>query len=82
MSNYVGGRGLKAPYVSTHCRIPEPIKPLVEKLSAYYKETLELPKLPLSKLEAEAIAHKILSQKKSAKVSMEKLLTAIYGNDC
>jgi hypothetical protein len=41
-----------------------------------------LPKMPLSRLEAETIAQKILSQKKSAKVSIEKLLTAIYGDNC
>jgi len=79
MTKYIGGRGLKAPYQTTHCRIPEPIKPLVEKLSTEYKESLELPKMPISRLEAETIAQKILSQKKSAKLSIEKLLTAIYG---
>ena len=32
-----GGRGKKAPYQTTHCRVPEPCKPIVEKLVAYYK---------------------------------------------
>ena len=32
-----GGRGKKAPYQTTHCRVPEPCKPVVEKLVAYYK---------------------------------------------
>ena len=32
-----GGRGKKAPYESTHCRIPLPLKPLVEQLANAYK---------------------------------------------
>lgn len=32
-----GGRGKKAPYESTHCRIPTAIKPLVEKIGLVYK---------------------------------------------
>jgi hypothetical protein len=80
MPKYVGGRGIKAPYQTTHCRIPEPIKPLVEKLSADYKATLDVPKIPLSKIEAEKIVEELLINKRmSKKVALEKLLTAIYG---
>ena len=32
-----GGRGKKAPYQTTHCRVSEPCKPVIEKLLAYYK---------------------------------------------
>lgn len=32
-----GGRGKQAPYSTTHCRIPAPIKATVESLSAAYK---------------------------------------------
>jgi hypothetical protein len=32
-----GGRGKKAPYESTHCRIPLPLKPIVEQLANAYK---------------------------------------------
>lgn len=32
-----GGRGQKAPYQTTHYRIPEPIKPVVEQLATAYK---------------------------------------------
>lgn len=32
-----GGRGKIAPYETTHCRIPKPIKPLVERLTNAYK---------------------------------------------
>ena len=36
MDKQVGGRGKKAPYVSTHIRIPEPIKDRVEELKRLY----------------------------------------------
>lgn len=32
-----GGRNNRAPYSTTHCRIPQPIKSTVEQLSAAYK---------------------------------------------
>ncbi len=32
-----GGRGLKAPYATTHYRIPEPIKTSVERFAAAYR---------------------------------------------
>lgn len=32
-----GGKGKKAPYVSTHVRVPEPIKHIVDKLVNGYK---------------------------------------------
>jgi mannose/cellobiose epimerase-like protein (N-acyl-D-glucosamine 2-epimerase family) len=36
MNKPVGGRGVKAPYKSTHVRIPEPIKDRVEQLKEMY----------------------------------------------
>jgi hypothetical protein len=36
-NNLKGGRGKVAPYTSTHCRIPEPIKPTVERFAAAYR---------------------------------------------
>jgi hypothetical protein len=33
-----GGRGNKAPYETTHARIPKDAKPVVEKLSAVYRQ--------------------------------------------
>ena len=35
-----GGRGQKAPYQTTHYRIPEPIKPVVEQLATAYKRLI------------------------------------------
>ncbi len=32
-----GGRGKQAPYTSTHCRIPEPIKASVERFTIAYR---------------------------------------------
>jgi hypothetical protein len=38
MTDYTkGGRHKKAPYESTHCRIPLPLKPIVEQLANAYK---------------------------------------------
>ena len=36
-----GGRGKQAPYISTHVRLPEPIKPLVEQIKAFYISRLD-----------------------------------------
>jgi phage tail tape-measure protein len=83
MTVWRGGRGVKAPYESTHVRIPLPIKDRVEELSKAYKDgtldELESKLLPLE--EAIESARNILKQKKSARVSMENLLKVIYGED-
>jgi len=34
------GRGQKAPYETTHYRIPKPIKPMVERIAEEYKQCL------------------------------------------
>lgn len=79
MAVWKGGRGVKAPWKTTHVRIPEPIKARVEALSEAFKsgEMTE----PMTREEAIEAAQKILKQKKSAKVSVQSLLTAIYGKD-
>ena len=74
-----GGRGVKAPYTTTHVRVPEPIKARVEAMSQAYKDGALSE--PISFDEAIEIAHKVLKQKKSAKVSVQNLLTAIYGKE-
>lgn len=92
-----GGRGLKAPYETTHVRIPAPLKSAVLALSNRFKEMCmtqdDLPftddvdiqsllsSQALSKDDAIAKAKEILTARKSARVSMQKLLTAIYGDD-
>lgn len=86
MSAPKGGRGIKAPYKSTHVRIPDDIKPQVEQLKQAYFEGLDLDKCveeqkPLTSNQAVDIAREILKQKKSARVSMQKLLTALFKVD-
>lgn len=83
MSKPVGGRGIKAPYESTHVRVPTPIKPEVEKLIQRFYEggDIEDKKVLTSLDDAVVTAKNILLQKKSARVSMSKLLTAIYGEN-
>lgn len=36
-----GGRGKKAPYETTHARVPKPLKPLIDKLTGRYRELVE-----------------------------------------
>ncbi len=38
-----GGRGKKAPYTTTHVRIPTQIKPLIDKITARFKELVNQP---------------------------------------
>lgn len=76
-----GGRGHKAPYETTHVRVPVPIKDEVERLILAFKddEVNTSVSHPIALAEATVLAKKILTQKKSARVSIENLLTAIYG---
>lgn len=81
MNKPIGGRGKKAPYESTHVRVPLPIKSEVEMLIAQFREggNEETEQNSLASLEeALQIAGFILKQKKGAKISLEKLLTSIY----
>lgn len=81
MSKQLGGRGKKAPYETTHVRVPVPIKPQIEALIEQFKNgESESSENPLTSIdEAVILAKSILTQKKSARVSLQKLLTGIYG---
>jgi hypothetical protein len=83
MPKPAGGRGRKAPYESTHVRVPEPIKlevqRLIERFHDNYSDTST--NLVTSLPEAVVAAKGILAQKKSARVSLEKLLTALYRSE-
>lgn len=83
MSKPSGGRGIKAPYETTHVRVPVPIKSDVEKLIERFREGGETKSenMLTSLDDAIVIAKSILAQKKSSRVSMSKLLTAIYGQN-
>lgn len=109
MSKPIGGRGKKAPYESTHVRIPEPLKDRVEQLKALYLDgqleyndqliaedhrlaneyrkvltgnSVNINSLQKSLTSLEdtlELAKKLLKQKKSARETVAKLLTGIYG---
>lgn len=82
MNKPKGGRGKRAEYTSTHVRVPEPLVKEVEALKRKFFGMDEEAENPLPSLEnAMTIAKGILLQKKSARVSVEKLLTALYGGD-
>lgn len=83
MSKPIGGRGHKAPYETTHLRIPIPIKPEIEKLIAEYRLSVidgiepEIESLlPLE--DAIEMCRKMVKAKKSKLEDFSKLLTAIY----
>lgn len=94
----VGGRSKKAPYVTTHVRVPLPVKPYVVKLVDLYHlkgesvlseliEELDSTDLGHSKNllptfeKAVSQAKVLLRQKKSARVTLQKLLTSLYGEE-
>lgn len=85
MDKPVGGRGKKAPYVSTHVRIPEPIKPVVQELIRRFHagEPIAFKQPTLLSLEDSVkLVNGILRSKRgNKKDQFEKLLTAIYGVD-
>lgn len=83
MAKPIGGRGVKAPYESTHVRVPKPIKADVEALIEQFhsKGEVSTEKKLTSLEDAVTAARSILIQKKSAKASMSKLLTVIYGQN-
>lgn len=77
---------MKAPYESTHVRIPVPIKEEVLRLAEEFRTGSSTSAQPVSQnlltpIEAVDLARKILKQKKSARLSLQKLLTGIYGVD-
>jgi len=79
MANPVGGRGHRAPYTTTHVRVPEPVKADVERLVADYKAGS--PGCYIGKDELMELCRTIASQRKSAKQSLNKLLTTLLGDD-
>lgn len=95
MRKPVGGRGKVAPYQTTHIRVPVPIKQNIQLIVDDYIQQVVSGqmhperdavinnvfwdrKMP-SKDEAVQLAKEILKQKKSAKQSIAKLLTVLYG---
>jgi hypothetical protein len=92
MTKPVGGRGYKAPYITTHVRVPTDIKPQVEALIDKYRTELlgntqdnsltTSENNPLPTLEESvSLALGIVGRKQSARKSMALLLSAIYGSE-
>jgi hypothetical protein len=79
MANPVGGRGHKAPYATTHVRVPEPVKREVEWLIADYKA--DRPGLYVGRERLIEICRDIMKQKKSARQSLNKLLTTLLDEE-
>jgi hypothetical protein len=91
----IGGRGHKAPYKTTVIRVPVELVDTIDHFCDQYRISLERSKdkdfLGESTLEHESLntdltpdqavekAREILSQKKSAKVSLKKMLQVVYG---
>lgn len=87
-----GGRGKKAPYETTHVRVPLPLKEVIQALIDDYRWNGNIPSIadlkqkevkeePCYEDVAVEIAKQILKSKKGAKISMEKLLTGIYSKE-
>lgn len=89
MVRKVGGRGNKAPYETITIRVPKNLYPLVYQLSHEVKEsfrdestdTVSLIYTKKTLYPAIEEARKILKQRKSAKVSLEKLLQVLYDTE-
>jgi hypothetical protein len=91
MATNKGGRGLKAPYETTHVRVPVPIKDKVQQLIDDYKNNQDTQQVNQQDDEqdnnlidfdkAVELARQVLKQKKSARVSLQNLLTGIYGKE-
>lgn len=77
-----GGRGVKAPYETVVIRVPKPIESDVLELIQSYRDGSDKPVTSnLDKQQLLDTANKILSQKKSAKLSVEKLLQILLEDN-
>ena len=92
MTKPIGGRGYKAPYTTTHVRVPTDIKPQVEVLIQKYRDeilgvddsnllTTSTDRVLPTLEESVELARAIVGRKQSARKSMGLLLATIYGKD-
>ena len=84
MNKPLGGRGKKAPYETTHLRIPVPIKADIEKLIENYRlsviDGIESDDNGLMSVEdAKLLTRKLIKAKTSKIDTLIKLLTSIYS---
>lgn len=96
MNKPVGGRGQKAPYKTTIIRVPEPIAPRIRREIEMYRNlelngkahSNELKEIDLNGTESSYVtksialenANRILTHKKSARESLQKLLQVLYDD--
>jgi len=83
MNKPLGGRGKKAPYETTHMRIPVPLKADIEKLIENYRlsviDGIEIQDNSLISVEnAKLLTRKLIKAKVSKIDTLIKLLTSIY----
>lgn len=86
MTKPMGGRGKKAPYETTHMRIPLPLKNQIEQLIEDYRlsilDGIDRPSSELIPIEeALVIAQKLLRSRTAKNDTVAKLLTSIYKTD-
>lgn len=92
MNKPVGGRGYKAPYTTTHVRVPTDIKPQVEALIDNYRAkvmgvddnnslTTSTNNLLPTLEEGVKLAQEIIERKQSARKSMSFLLSVLYNQE-
>lgn len=82
MNKPLGGRGKKMAYTSKTFRIPEPLWTDVEKLVTSFHNSEKLSsENSLNLEEAIKVAEVILKSKKSARISLSKLLSEIYNTE-
>jgi hypothetical protein len=86
MSKPIGGRGKKAPYETTHMRVPVTLKPQIESIIEIYRLSVidgiesHSPDL-LSLKDAIELSKKLLRSKTAKTDTIVKLLTGIYGGE-
>jgi hypothetical protein len=83
MSVPKGGRGHKADYSTTVVRVPDPVLSKVTEIIETFRESGIQHESSSTPGQAQAIelAREILKQKKSAKVSLVKLLQVLYNTE-
>jgi hypothetical protein len=86
MTKPMGGRGKRAPYETTHMRIPLPLKTQIEQLIEDYRLSIlegieSQPSELIPMEEALIIAQKLLRSKTAKNETIAKLLTSIYKTD-
>ena len=80
MDKPIGGRGHKAPYETVVVRIPRPLESVVVAMVDRFREQdCQAVFSAVSLDEAVDAARKVLSRKKSARVSVSKLLGVLYS---